>query len=567
MAAKATWQKTFENLIRTESVINLSGNTDDKFSSYDGSGYSMVSEYLNDVLRDNGYYKIHFYNPVCGLNAEGTAGSFAAAKQTRSVSTLAGELYESLQNSEEPVAWVIEDASYLCTDTHHLNQEALNAYLKMRMAIDKGGVGNRVIFIYENEGDTPRCFANRKSVVITKPDQMQRKEFISFAFPELSNKDAEHIADITDGLKIFKMEDIFNDVKAYTDKPDRITLKNAVNRYVSGYEEDPWLKVDREKLGSLEDNLNDKVRGQKEAVHFIAQKIKEACTGVTNIVNGIGAPKGSLVFAGVTGVGKTETAKALCREMFGAEDALIRIDANEYREEFNCERIIGAPPGYVGYEAGGQLTNAVKENPFAIILVDEAEKAHPVFWQYFMTVIQDGRLTSGKGETVSFNNCFIIFTTNLGALEASACGSEEEKKEAIYNAIEKYFTDINRKEIFGRLKHNIVTFREISDDVAKEIVEKCLHTVCENYMTEKQVKIIFEEDVFEKLKELAGTGSEYGGRDVRNRLNGFISESLTDIHINNEIVAGTVIDIKNIRTDETGRVDFEYELGEFEIPA
>ena len=566
MANKSNWQKTFENLIRTETVINLCGNITDKFCSFNERSYVSVREYINDVLKNEGFQNIIFYNPVTGIEPGGTpANRPQSEKDVRSIATLAKEFCNNIQNSTSPVVWIIEEASYLCADTHHLNQEALNSYIKIRSAIDKGSKYNRVIFLYENEADAPRCFADKKNLFIPKPDQKQRKDFIVHHFSHFNNKDSESIADITDGLTLSKLEDIFNDVRSYAQQPDRNTVKNAISKYISGYESDPWTNIDKEKVDNLEERLNDRVRGQRDPIHTIAKKVIAAYSGVANIINGSYAPKAALVFAGETGVGKTETAKALATELFGTEDAIIRIDANEYREEFNCERIIGAPPGYVGYEAGGQLTNAVKEKPFSIILVDEVEKAHPIFWQYFMTVIQDGRLTSGKGETVAFNNCFIIFTTNLGALEASQCETNEEKNEVIYKAIEKYFISINRKEIFGRFKRNIITFNNISDEIAKEIVEKSLNVICENYFTENQIKINFSNEVIEYLKDAVGKSSEYGGRDVKNSLNDYISQALVSIHCNNNLVPGTIINIKSIIEKPDGTIEFIHDFDRFEV--
>ena len=201
------------------------------------------------------------------------------------------------------------------------------------------------------------------------------------------------------------------------------------------------METESEKLLTMEERLHEHIIGQDEAIHAISDAIRRARSGLKDPRR----PIGSFIFIGPSGVGKTELAKALAEFMFDDEDALVRIDMSEYREQHTVSRLFGAPPGYVGYEEGGQLTEAVRRRPYRVILFDEIEKAHPEVWNALLQILDDGRLTDGQGRVVDFRNTVLIMTSNLGTEYVRKSGSlglylttlhseEREDQEKIYKA-------------------------------------------------------------------------------------------------------------------------------------
>jgi ATP-dependent Clp protease ATP-binding subunit ClpB len=191
------------------------------------------------------------------------------------------------------------------------------------------------------------------------------------------------------------------------------------------------LESERDKLLRLEDELHERVVGQDEAVRAVAEAIQRSRAGLSDP----NKPIASLVFLGPTGVGKTELCKALAQYLFDTEDAIIRIDMSEFQESHSVARLIGAPPGYVGYDEGGQLTDAVRRRPYSVILFDEMEKAHPAVFNVMLQLLDDGRLTDSKGHTVNFRNSIVIFTSNIGSQSILSLGGDpalnEEMKEKV----------------------------------------------------------------------------------------------------------------------------------------
>ncbi len=198
------------------------------------------------------------------------------------------------------------------------------------------------------------------------------------------------------------------------------TSADAVRRYKVGVTEDPWQKVDHAKIRGAVSFIGKRVKGQEHAVTHMLDIVKRAVTGVGRTRSG--APRGVAFLAGPTGVGKTELAKTITNLLFGDESAYIRFDMSEFSAEHADQRLIGAPPGYVGYDVGGELTNAIREKPFSVVLFDEIEKAHPRILDKFLQILDDGVLTSGRGERVYFSEALLIFTSNLGIFSLDECG-------------------------------------------------------------------------------------------------------------------------------------------------
>lgn len=309
-------------------------------------------------------------------------------------------------------------------------------------------------------------------------------------------------------------------------------------------------KSDSERLLHLEEELHKRVIGQEEAVHAVAKAIRRARAGMKDPRR----PIGSFLFLGSTGVGKTELAKALAECLFGSDKSLIRFDMSEYMEKHEVSRLVGAPPGYVGYEEGGQLTDQVRRNPYSVILFDEVEKAHADFFNILLQVLDDGRLTDGQGRTVDFTNCVIIMTSNLGSMHLKDQmkqlgfktdeGKErteedfEHTKEVILSDVKRAF----RPEFINRIDE-IIVFRPLSEENLKSIVKLLLKKV-----QEKLEQFHLTLDVSEKAEaHLIRNGSdfEYGARPLKRTIQKEIEDPLAEL-----ILQGAFKDKKTVHVDE-----------------
>ena len=276
-----------------------------------------------------------------------------------------------------------------------------------------------------------------------------------------------------------RLEEEFEEKRAAWEaehKLDEIVDESDVAEVVSQWTGIPvtqMLETEAEKLLQMEDRLHERIIGQHEAIAAISDAIRRARSGLKNPHR----PIGSFIFIGPSGVGKTELAKALAEFLFDNEDALIRLDMSEYREQHTVSRLFGAPPGYVGYEEGGQLTEAVRRRPYRVILFDEIEKAHPEVWNSLLQILDDGRLTDGQGRVVDFRNAVLIMTSNLGTEYISRSGSlgflsgaENAEDKQAHEKIEKALKDNFRPEFMNRIDE-IITFSPLSIEEMQEIVD------------------------------------------------------------------------------------------------
>jgi ATP-dependent Clp protease ATP-binding subunit ClpC len=302
------------------------------------------------------------------------------------------------------------------------------------------------------------------------------------------------------------------------------------------------------KLLKLEEELKKYVIGQDYAISLLAKAIRRNRAGIKDPKR----PIGSFVFLGPTGVGKTELAKSLARVLFGSEDALIRIDMSEYMERHNVSRLIGSPPGYVGYEEGGQLTEKVRRKPYSVILFDEIEKAHPDVFNILLQILEDGILTDGLGRTVSFRNTIIIMTSNIGTRqirETKHLGfSVKEEKELDYNELEKLLKDEFKKvvspEFLNRIDE-VIVFRPLNKEDLKKIIEVMLRDLRER-LKEKHITI----RVSDRLKEFLVNQSydpEFGARPLRRAIRKYIEEPISEAIIKGEVKenADVLIDLND----------------------
>ena len=298
---------------------------------------------------------------------------------------------------------------------------------------------------------------------------------------------------------------------------------------------------EREKLVKLEEHLHQRVVGQDEAIKAVANAVRRARAGLQDP----NRPIGSFLFLGPTGVGKTELSRALAEFLFDDENAMIRIDMSEYMEKHTVARLIGAPPGYVGYEEGGQLSEAVRRKPYSVVLFDEIEKAHPDVFNVLLQVLDDGRITDGQGRTVDFKNTVIIMTSNIGSQYITGEESKEARSRLVMDALRAHF----RPEFLNRVDE-IIIFDRLTEDDLKKIVEIQLRRLIKRL---EQQKITL--DLSDSAKELLareGYDPVYGARPLKRTIQ---KEILDPLSI--DILEGKVREGQTVRVDaKDGALEF-----------
>lgn len=304
-------------------------------------------------------------------------------------------------------------------------------------------------------------------------------------------------------------------------------------------------KEESERLLNMENVLHERVIGQSEAVTAIAKAIRRGRVGLKDPKR----PVGSFIFLGPTGVGKTELCKALAEAMFGDENAMLRLDMSEYMEEHTVSKLIGSPPGYVGFEEGGQLTEKVRRKPYSVVLFDEIEKAHPDVFNMLLQILEDGRLTDSQGRTVDFKNTIIIMTSNVGARliteKQSSLGfnsenenAEESEKKDIKELVTGELRKVFRPEFLNRVD-DIIVFNKLNKDEIKQIAVKMLKTL-ENRLDKMNIKISFTDNAVSKIAD-KGFDENYGARPLRRAIQNEIEDPLSEQMLEGKVKDGAVV--------------------------
>ena len=513
------WMTELDKQLRRGKHVLLYGNVEDRYELKDR--YDPLDKCLDSYFRDRGYCGIIHYD----IAEKGRVFPEAAQNVFRTCENVDQIRRHLIDQDEKPVAAVFEYSDRMSgnpqqqteaerkelillkktfTQARRIKPEILKENSEFSIE-ELSGRRNCMIFVASSLQELPSWFyqdhPSLALIRIPRPETLQRETFITrffdkFAVDGISESEQKAIRqtfiDNTEDLTISDMISIARTAQSEKRFCKNVQeMKDLIFYYRYGAMDDPWEEFNREKIRDAYTEISRRVIGQDHAVSSIVNMLKLANVGITmspSSGSGGGKPKGVFFFVGPTGVGKTELAKALAQQIFGDENRMHRFDMSEYAEKHAAEKLTGSPPGYVGYEEGGQLTNYVRENPFSILLFDEIEKANGAVLDKFLQILEDGRLTDGKGLTVYFNQSIIIFTSNIGAeslLDLEGMDNISDESPAyedvhrhFYSEVQNHFVKgLGRPEIFNRLGNNILGFDLLRPMHIKGIFKKFMRNL------------------------------------------------------------------------------------------
>ena len=458
------------------------------------------------------------------------------------------------------------------------NEDSATEYLRLRAAMDEAVVPrtrgeappharNPVLVVMGDADRIPAWFIQEdprvRTLRVARPDPSERRLWLSMLRAGFNGADGdvdlEPLVGATEGLAAWHL-----DALARTSVIRAVPVRK-VTRLLDAYhfnvQTNPWTQLDAAMIGGSADALANRVIGQDAAVKAVSRTLQAAYAGVDFGSSGAGRPRGVFFFVGPTGVGKTELAKAVAALVFGDESALARFDMSEYAQEHAAERLAGAPPGYVGYERGGELTRRVQERPFSVLLFDEIEKANTAVLDKFLQILEDGRLTDGRGETANFSQSLIIFTSNMGTASLPRLLADAPSDAPVgYDEIEKHFQHevektfretIGRPEIYGRLKPGVVVFDMLRPRHVAGITRRLVGQLAESVLERHAVTLVIDTDavlawVEDRMKDPENLS--LGGRQIRNELER-LRTAYVSYYVARQPVAGEVL---RLTVDQAG---------------
>jgi len=589
-----SWLVFIDSVLPVTSLFVLHGNVHD-LHPLPGVGLQRTPDALRTALERSGIATVVCCSPLHGLRLL-PGGDEAEAR--RALGDHAGLLGRGSMPTFSQLAEVVgsvvghrTDAVALVID--YLSQAAAGAapdddqgvlHLELLRAIDegmrhprpgsaRGFLRNPVAVMVDRPGDLPAWLLSGdgvRQVPIPVPDLSTRSDAVELLMsalvpdadgtsPEARADIARRFTDSTHGLTLRALTEIVQLMRDADIPAGRI--EDAARRYRVGVTEDRWrTQTLRERVASGEADLTTRVKGQPQAVRHALDILVRSVVGMTAAhkrERGSG-PRGVMFFAGPTGVGKTELAKSIAELLFGDESSYKRFDMSEFADAESDARLIGAPPGYKNHEAGGELTNAVRERPFSVLLFDEIEKAHPRILDKFLQILSDGRLSDGSGDTVYFSEALIVFTSNLGVGRAGTTAEDSFAdtagyRRAVLAAVHDSFrSDLNRPELLGRIGDNIVVFDYLTPETARVIADGYVDTVLDRVRREQGVRLTLPPEVRAEVLDRALADLSLGARGVGNNLEtAFVNPLARAVF---EVPARSSLTIRSVSENEHGVV-------------
>ena len=585
------WLRDIARFLAIRSQFVLSGNVDDLMLMPAGDLALPVTlkDAISTLLEVSGYEFLICYDPFDYFQVYApTEVSIAAAKTATGINfdnhgraeASSDKLLQTIRNlvaSRSPRgALLIEHAARFSDED---SRKLFGGCLKLSHSApqlpmpDGRARFNPIFWVVDEPNDLPAWLTLRNERIrtqsIPKPDIDTRLRAASVLVgsltgfnetPEIKRNEIIHdFARSTEGLTLSAMVSITQ--LARDQGYDFNHILDAVRLYKLGVTDNPWNKKALLKLiRDAESIIQQQVKGQHQAVVKTVDILKRSVTGLSGAQASSsplsGRPRGVLFFAGPTGVGKTELAKSMTNVLFGNERAYIRFDMSEFAQEHTEARLIGAPPGYVGHDAGGELTKAIRERPFSVVLFDEIEKAHPRILDKFLQILEDGRLTDSHGETVYFTESIIVFTSNLGIYTELPGGERVANVDPSmgYDDIEhKIRTEINnffkyklaRPEILNRLGDNIVIFNFINPLSASDIFDRQLENVEKRLNASLGIVLEISKEVRLKLLKQCTEDLSNGGRGIGNRLETVFINPLARVIFNDDFARNSVVRVND----------------------
>lgn len=605
-----SWQTELGNFIGVKPLFTVEGNVDDIYSVAALDAFESLEAVLTQLFGGHGYHLI-LCDPLRGIRDVGATPG-AASSLIEEAADLARQHYADVRTSNpamdvgnaedsapfvlnrlvensmiiralltarleaaagKPVACVFNLANRLTSNPQDLTPEENAVYMNLLIAVQDairpdGQNINTLVTISDRAASLPGWFyqgnPGQRVITIPTPDRGDREAYVDHAFKQgtVSEKAREKFIDTTDAMKLLELDEIrrlfLADHLRSADQDASDHLASLVEMYKYGIRENRWAEVAEKLKDDPLAILKRRVMGQDQALERIVTVLKRSVMGLSGLQHSsVGKPKGVLFLAGPTGTGKTEVVKAVTELLFGDERSYKRFDMSEYSSENADQKLFGAPPGYVGYDQGGQLTNAVRENPFTVLLFDEIEKAHPSIMDKFLQILEDGRMTDGQGNTVYFGETLIFFTSNAGVSEEmrDISGHVVERKTRIepgepYEEMERKVIDALsvcfKPEVMGRIGDNVVVFNYISEEASRQIARSQIERINRGIKAKFNIVVEVTEEVYELLFSWARKPEvvDKGGRGIGNLIESDYLNPLSAYLFDHSVSAGATLQVQ-----------------------